>query len=389
MKLTPLHAAYIEVGAEHPKAASSVLYQNYYLPDTELGTSLLTVCTYYGKGADIFIQLADFDKAFEFLTIALATGQKIRRSRLLEQLLLVTELARNIDNDLSRHIPAAVFEANKANMAEFSKTFASFNKDWSVETKGSRHFEALMNRGLETEVLAVIREMRERKIRDLKRVYLSVGAASICDSDTEFFHSKLHQLRLTSTYSGAHMNDVGLGSGSLDSEISKLSKQYVFSLIMTGAIVGSIEEEREEHAYNVTFSQNSVDRRTGKPFTLEAQISYLHDRLSEVTRVSQIMDAAGRDVVSKSRFKNKIWRKTSTNHFKTMAQDMQSSGDMEEEASYTNLMRLVGHTGHTSRGFELFPRRRSFQQMADDSQDVEGTDTSGVDTLDEHDEELV
>lgn len=385
MKLTPLHAAFIEVGAEHPKAASSVLYQNYYLPDTELGTSLLTVCTYYGSGADILIKLSDFDKAFEFLTIALATGQKMRHSKLLEQLLLVTELSRNIDNDLSRHIPSAVFEVNKASMSEFSKTFASSNKDWSVETKGSRHFEALMNRGLETEVLAVIREMRERKIRNLKRVYLSVGAPSICEIDTDFFHSKLHQLRLTSTDSGAHINDGGLGSGPLDSEISKLSKEYVFSLLMTGAIVGSIEEEKEEHAYNVTFSHNSLDRKTGKPFTLEAQISHLHDRLSEVTRVSQIMDAAGRDVVSTSRFQNKISRKTSTNHFKKMNPEMQSSGDMEEEASYTNLMRLAGYSG---RGFELFPRRRSFQQMADDSQDVEGTDTSGVDTLDEHDEEL-
>lgn len=372
-ELTPLHAAFVEVAELHPRAASRVLYQNFLLPDQSLGTTMATTCTYYSKGAEILIQLGDYQKAFEFLTIALAARHGKHQRSFFIKLLFMSVLSGQ-EGKLSRHIPANAFKESKAS----HRNFAEFLKGLQL-TDNFKVFEylselnELAKSGFKTEVLEVIRLVRERRIQELRKIYLSVNSDVIAGSDKDLKEYK------NTWVCDDISEDPLLSLNNLDPEMDKRTRQYVYFLIMSGAVNGRIEEGGDAE-YIVTFSQEPYDK--GKPLTIEDQILRLHSRLDEVAEISKLMDYTGREIVRSSKFE-----KAKKLHNGADAGIYES---VEEESFLDSATRLLAQrlpgVGQGSRGFDTFDRRRSFRQMADDSQDVEGTDTSGVDTLD--DEEL-
>lgn len=344
---------------------------------------MLTVWTYYKSGANILLQLGDYSKAWEFLTIALATGWKKDHSTLFTQLLAVSTMANKDEVDISRHIPAYVFEANKAILTGFSFFVADLKLPGNFDVHSARFCEELLKKEMSLEMLGMIREFRERGFRDLRKVYLSVGSESIFQAET-YQNSMLRRFRSKACLNKESQTENSVASSR--SQLNKLTKDYMFQLLMNGTINGTLEETSKDDEFTVTFSQRPHNEKTGKLFSLEDQISQLHARLNEVAQVSRIMDLSSREIVENPGFQKAIKRKPSG------PQEIGSPYEMGDESPYQDNSRHLFAERFTPNrrggGNDSYDRRRSFRQMADDSQDVEGTDTSEVDTVDDNDEEL-
>lgn len=405
VKLSPLHSAFIEIAEHFPTAASSVLYEEYLQPDQALGTNMATTCTYYSKGANVLIALQDYEKAYEFLTIALATRQKKQQASLFSSLLLVSVLASH-EGDLSRHIASSVFDRHKTQHADFIDLLKALRnqKHKRSNKTPSRFLEELAKNGLKPLVLALISGIREQRIRDLGRVYLSVESPTVTESDDDLKHFKGY---LNNTDSGKPDKKPSEEQYPTQAEQTRQTKEYVYQLIMAGAISGQIEESpvSSDNEYTVTFSQNSHYK--GRSLGIEEQISVLHDRLNQVTAVAEAMTQAGREVALSAQYQRAVKNSASSKGRPDTPGGGGSSGGLDSEdiiasgssgvfydgsgspVTSTRMFgqRLIGGGGGAKRGFDTLARRRSFRQMADDSHDIEGgTDTSGFDTLD--DEEM-
>ena len=364
------------------------MYEDYFLPDARLGTTMATICSYYDKGSQIFTRLGDFNKASEFLTIALATDSRKGQPEMFERLLLVSLLTTYPGHDLSRHIPSSVFKANKSAMASYPRLISVFEHSKDVG-KVLKQLGLLLRRGFKLEVLALVRALRERRFKYLQTIYLSVESSYIHRSDTDLKHFKLQQIRQECSDFEPPSDDVwSSNAGPTEAQEAKLTQEYIFYLIMTGAVNGSIEEETgKNQAYTVSFSRAPQHPKTRKHLGLEDQISQLHERLGEVTKVSKIMDSAGRNIVRTERFKAANNSTTVPTSMSSKAMNFYDRVD-DQDFSSSSEMIVGSQQGQSNRGFDFFDRRRSFQQMADDSQDVAESESSGNDTLDEIDEEL-
>ncbi|KAF5096727.1 hypothetical protein D0Z00_002679 [Geotrichum galactomycetum] len=422
--LTPLHATYIDVSRHNPRAAREILYQDYYLPDKTLGTDVSTIFHYYNRGASVLVDLGDYDRAYEFLTIAVAARFRTGSAKAFERLLLVSLLTKNhARNEISRHVPKTVFERNKTVLYKYSRLSKPFQQVFSgsrgpgvkvvgdgVLSSGNyAYLDDLVSRNYRQEVLLLVRMLRERKLRNFDKVYLSVGDVALGRADTDAKTFLAHSLRV-------HCVDAGDGTGAVawaaapatgvddkwssnagpsSTQAQQLTKEYVYWLILSGALDATVEEEEatSSNEYTVTLNHETSSQR-GQDLT--AQITRLHKLLNEVTTVAGVMAAAGREVVV-PRVSGKRIRRAgkAPGRAPYIGDDYNDKPIMTPSISFTDLlaMGVGGGSGDDDAataaaladpglfGFE-HGVKSSFRHIVEDAADIE-TDTSGVDTIDE------
>lgn len=422
-RLTPLHATYIEISRHSPRAAREILYNDYYLPDKTLGTGVPTIFHYYNRGASVLVDLGDYDRAYEFLTIAVAVRFRAGSAKTFERLLLVSLLTKNhARNEISRHVPKVVFDRNKPALYKFSRLTKHFQHVFGGGSGGGGpgsdsvdgawlmpstygYLDNLVSRNYRQEVLLLVRTLRERKLRNFDKIYLSVGNASLSRADQHAKTFSAHSLRVhcvdadnsTGGAAWAAAPATGLddkwssNAGPSSAQDQQLTKEYVYWLVLSSDLDATIEEEAaSSDEYTITFNHESSSTH-GQDLT--AQITRLHKLLNEVTTVAGVMSAAGREVVVPRSGGGGKGSRGGRNPGKGRAYYMggedynDSKPIMTPSISFTDLQAVGGGgddaAAAADQGFGFdHGVKPSFRHVVEDAADME-TDTSGVDTIDE------
>lgn len=406
-KLTPLHSAYIYVARYNPRAAREILYQNYYLPDKTLGTSVATVFHYYNRGASVLVDLGDYDRAYEFLTTAVVTRFRTESSKAFERLLLVSLLTKNhARNDISRHVPKVVFDRNKSVLYKFSLLKTPFlhvlsgstgacGEPWGGKWMPHEYYaylKDLVSRNYRQEVLLLVRALRERRLRNFDKVYLSVGSATLGDADTDAKSFLGHSLRVhcvdtdgstgaaASAASAATAIDDSWSSnaGPSSAQAVKLTKDYVYWLVLSGALPATLEEDASSDCEYTMFFSNEISGVKNNQ-DIAAQITRLHELLNEVTTVAGVMTAARHEVVvprSGTRGNARGWGG------RGLDSSYSNKPIITPSISFTDLLEVEATTEVAGPSTYHSRTHHNIRQNIEDAGDIE-TDTSGVDTIDE------
>jgi hypothetical protein len=399
------------------------LYQDYYLPDKTLGTGVSTIFHYYNRGASVLVDLGDYDRAYEFLTTAVAARFRIGSSKAFERLLLVSLLTKNhARNEISRHVPKVVFDRNKTVLSKFSRLSTPFQQVFSgssgaggpggkvssggwLSPSNFAYLDDLVSRNYRQEVLLLVRALRERKLRNFDKIYLSVGNVTLGRADTDAKDFLAHSLRVhcvdaddgtgAAAWAAAPVTGTddkwSSNAGPSSIQAQQLTKEYVYWLVLSGALDATVEEATIGDDYTVTLNH---EKSSNRDQDLTAQITRLHKLLNEVTTVAGVMAAAGREVVV-SRSSGKRNRRVGGNGSKIPSRELYIVDDyndskpiMTPSISFTDL-HAVGDDDAASAAAAADPGfgfdhgvKSSFRHIVEDAADIE-TDTSGVDTIDE------
>lgn len=357
-KLSPLHYLYINLARSWPKAATYVLDLDFMLPDISLGVDTFMVHDYYSTGAEILLSLSDYDKAHHYLTIATATKSPQTYAKTLEKLLLTSLLTGYAPHGYSRHISQSTDDGLKDSFYKYSRIRSAFESESRMSKNIISYLEEFKSNGFQQEVFLILRRFRELKIMEMKKTYLTVRSSSIAEIDQGFLTAELHALRVICSDSSTPIDDHwASNAGPTGLEADNLTKEFIYYIFMSTVHFGSIEEDDERPTY-IALLENQL-------LPLPTKILSLREKLIKVSETYSKLRCLNNKLTEAPEYKH-VFSMSSNNPGNSADLTKRKVDSMKRKNGISRLGRV-------------------YHKSSLDAHDFDGTDTSGVDTVDDED----